>query len=695
MRFFDKKYLNELLFSIYLHLFPMLKVLTTGFPNFSTLILFVFTGGILIQSLIHNQMKVTKTFVYVTVFSFLVLFFDVLTRMNDQSIGYVYSYIIYGLITMFLYSYVQDKEKVIRYFAGLSVIVFLVLFSDPFNDYYMTDTYMVFGYSMLPAFSGMYVGWIYLKNRWFIPLVVISFAQLVIFANRGAILAASVVLVVLFLNRLRSQDLKFKINQKSIGIILSAFIGLILIIVNAYSIVNFFYRFFLDNGYFSYALFTLSRILRTGNLSFELFTRNVIQERAWEYIGKYLILGNGIGSFHDFYGIYTHNLILEILATFGVVGLIVFTYLITRSIRRIVMSSGYDRLFGLLIILLSIIPLWFSMNLFVSKEFWVLIMIGFDRQLFSVSSDVSSENGHDKVKKQFRLKKRIIRIYEMIMTVFDLIIMKVIRKHPAIMTFDETVAVIQAADKSMCRFGDGEFAIMNGHNIKFQKYSSVLSEKLRMIIGSDEKNLLICLPDIFFPNPLYTENTNRYWKKEIAKYRLVIYKSIIMSRTYGNAFVSRPYMIWKDKIHANHRFNALIACWKGKNILVIEGEKTRMGVENDLFSHCSSVRRILVPSENAFSKYDEILNSVLEVHSNELILISAGPTAKVLVYDLCLLGIQAMDIGHLDMEYEWFLRGTSEKVIIDGKYTSEVVGGDQVTDVNISEYTDQIVKRVL
>jgi hypothetical protein len=38
---------------------------------------------------------------------------------------------------------------------------------------------------------------------------------------------------------------------------------------------------------------------------------------------------------------------------------------------------------------------------------------------------------------------------------------------------------------------------------------------------------------------------------------------------------------------------------------------------------------------------------------NILILISLGPTATVLAYDLAKLGYWAIDIGHIDNEYEW------------------------------------------
>ena len=44
-----------------------------------------------------------------------------------------------------------------------------------------------------------------------------------------------------------------------------------------------------------------------------------------------------------------------------------------------------------------------------------------------------------------------------------------------------------------------------------------------------------------------------------------------------------------------------------------------------------------------------------KLSKNKLILIALGPTATVLSYDLYKLGYHVIDIGHADIEYEWFL----------------------------------------
>ena len=79
-------------------------------------------------------------------------------------------------------------------------------------------------------------------------------------------------------------------------------------------------------------------------------------------------------------------------------------------------------------------------------------------------------------------------------------------------------------------------------------------------------------------------------------------------------------------------------------------------------------------------------------NKDSLILIALGPTATLLSYNLAKEGYQALDIGHFDIEYEWFLRGASKKEKIENKYTNEVEGGNSIDDIHNERYNNQIKK---
>ena len=136
-----------------------------------------------------------------------------------------------------------------------------------------------------------------------------------------------------------------------------------------------------------------------------------------------------------------------------------------------------------------------------------------------------------------------------------------------------------------------------------------------------------------------------------------------------------------------------------KDILILEGENTRFGLGNSLLKKAKSIKRIILPARDSFSKYQEILKEVGDNFSKDtLLLIALGPTATVLAYDFCGMGYQALDIGHMDIEYEWYLMGAKEKVDLPNKSVNEVSGvvKKDIENKEIEKvYNDQIIKKIL
>lgn len=57
---------------------------------------------------------------------------------------------------------------------------------------------------------------------------------------------------------------------------------------------------------------------------------------------------------------------------------------------------------------------------------------------------------------------------------------------------------------------------------------------------------------------------------------------------------------------------------------------------NDLFDNATSIKRIICPAENAYSKLEAIKSSIrLNVEKDTLILGALGPTASILASQLC------------------------------------------------------------
>ena len=81
-------------------------------------------------------------------------------------------------------------------------------------------------------------------------------------------------------------------------------------------------------------------------------------------------------------------------------------------------------------------------------------------------------------------------------------------------------------------------------------------------------------------------------------------------------------MIYKIKSNIPKYITKLKKIWNLKNILIIEGEKSKIGIGNNLFDNVKSIKRIIYPSINAFKVYDKIIKEVIKVDKKRLIIIS-------------------------------------------------------------------------
>lgn len=270
-----------------------------------------------------------------------------------------------------------------------------------------------------------------------------------------------------------------------------------------------------------------------------------------------------------------------------------------------------------------------------------------------------------------------------------------IHNPPIIVSSEDTIKTIINQKASITRFGDGEFKLLyNIADLKFQKRSEQLSYRLQEILASNENNLLVGIPKIFTKKDLETRTKSSilFWKTHLSRYRLRWYKHLNKGQVYYNASFTRNYISINDKKNSINYFNLVKEIWKNRDVLIVEGKFSRIGIGNDLFSSCKSIQRILAPSEHAFEKYDKILEFTSLQDKNKLIIIALGPTATVLTYDLHKKGFQAIDLGHLDIEYEWALKKCINKEPIKNKYVIEansLIKDDYFTD---ETYLKEIIK---
>lgn len=274
---------------------------------------------------------------------------------------------------------------------------------------------------------------------------------------------------------------------------------------------------------------------------------------------------------------------------------------------------------------------------------------------------------------------------------------KYAKEHPMnIMTLENTIEYIIENGCSVSRYGDGEFNLLSNSRIGFQDNDQELVNRLREIVKSEYSNCLICLPGVFAYEQDYDKSTRKFWKKILVHKREEWYQFCNADYRYGNADITRCYLEFADRENTEKYFSLLKKIWDKRDIVIIEGALTRLGIGNDLFENASSVQRVLCPATDAFVAYDRIKHFVIDqISKDKLLLIALGPTATVLAYDLAKAGYQAIDIGNIDKEYEWWLAKATSKQRNPIKFTMEVKGGDVVEECFDQQYLKEIICRIL
>ncbi len=263
-----------------------------------------------------------------------------------------------------------------------------------------------------------------------------------------------------------------------------------------------------------------------------------------------------------------------------------------------------------------------------------------------------------------------------------------------ILSDEEIINKIIDEKKSLSRFGDGEFKWMLGKKqVSFQENNAKMMYKLKEVFEEENEDLIIGIPKAL--NSL--ENLNKYAKKEWKLFILFFYNSIKkyikVDKEYADTNITRFYMDYVDKSNCKNKIENIKRIWEKRDILIVEGEKTKLGVGNDLFQNAKTINRIIAPSKNAFDVYERILEEAYSNGKDKLILISLGPTATILASDLSKKGYQGIDIGHIDIEYEWFLSNANDKVPVKGKYVNEAKSKGDLSDEDIEdeEYKKSII----
>ena len=197
---------------------------------------------------------------------------------------------------------------------------------------------------------------------------------------------------------------------------------------------------------------------------------------------------------------------------------------------------------------------------------------------------------------------------------------------------------------SISRFNNAEIRLIHGDNDKkviYQRYDKEMANMLAKILSYSlsHPKLLVGVEDMYVKRiPEMINSSKKYYSSTITKPKIGEYIGIL---------------------------DLFKRIWKGKNIIMVtNGELLPYtnSIETRFFNNAKSLRYVIVPANNAFRYRHDILCHLLKfTNDNTVILLSIGPTASILAFELATHNYHAIDFGQVVNRYHHFFNVTTLK----------------------------------
>ena len=218
---------------------------------------------------------------------------------------------------------------------------------------------------------------------------------------------------------------------------------------------------------------------------------------------------------------------------------------------------------------------------------------------------------------------------------------------------EETVEHLENHGGSFCRFGDGEFMLMQGENLGFQPYHPLLALKLWEIFTQSDQNMMIGIPYQQLQTPeRFNELVKQFyftsgkWIRSFLNCYLPVQR-----KQYIDTGFNQVYQTYSSMNFAAY-YEKVRRLFEQKKLTIIAGEGILDKLTYDVFDLAKEKEYLYGPARDAFSAYDEILEKARRIDKDRLICVILGPASKVLIHDLTEEGYTAWDIGHLAKDYD-------------------------------------------
>ncbi len=168
---------------------------------------------------------------------------------------------------------------------------------------------------------------------------------------------------------------------------------------------------------------------------------------------------------------------------------------------------------------------------------------------------------------------------------------KKLRKSVPILSSKDSISKIIKNNLSLSRFGDGELLMvfqymwLTKSNSTFQDYDVNLGRRLFEILNDpDDRKVIIGLPHCMFGRGVsdMTFGARYFWERFSADWASIVVHKILRRGEFADTNLTRFYNDYKNsktkQQNVQKSVDDIKMLWANRNIMIVEGEKTRMGV---------------------------------------------------------------------------------------------------------------------
>lgn len=452
--------LNEIIFCLYLFLpLFLLPVVILSDLKIYKIFFIIINVILLILSTYKSRRIITKRDAIILSIIGTVFLIDYFFRRNIYTLSTYIDIFKISFIPCYYYNRVNDIKKVLSYLSIFSKLLMITFIFDPFFHYFYTDNYMGYGYAlMLPTVLSIYLNHFVNKKEGDLLYILIGIAGIFVFSNRNCILTI-VTAIILSFSFLKKEFVCFRLNFKKglkpnyNNIIKKNILIIILLLVSFtcnYHIVkksmisDFEFNNFIkikdkmeesdsktsktndisdnqlvDNNSInldinSYSIEKYKQFL-SGNFKTLLSGRIEIYAKAIDVINNNVLakplsalFGLGTGYFRSINnGIYSHNIIFDLIIEYGFTGMATILLLLIYCIIKFIKSHNDNKiifLFGIYCLCLFFPKLLLS-SYFQKEPTFLLFMLVFI-SMYPINFD--KKNNKNKDNKENKEMKKLL-----------------------------------------------------------------------------------------------------------------------------------------------------------------------------------------------------------------------------------------------------------------------------------------------